>query len=324
MSKPIRVLIADDVTEMRESIKRILMFDRDIEVVGEASNGEECVRKAKELEPDIILMDINMPVMDGIKATEIVTIEVPQASIIMLSVQGEQEYLRKAMSAGAREYMTKPPSMDELISTIKRVNETELKRKRQLQRLPQEEKVEKQEGKLITFFSTKGGVGKSVLTGNLAVALAKETGQKVAVVDFDLQFGDLAIILNVEARRTIFDLVQENKQFTQDALDTYLVQSPAAYVSVLPAPPIPQDGEKALARIKIPQIKEIFDTLKQVYDYIVIDTPASFHPVVAVTLDLSDIILLTATLDIPTIHNTELTLERLIKAKYPKEKLRLL
>jgi pilus assembly protein CpaE len=119
----IRVLITDDIAETRENLRKLLSFDPDIEVVGAASSGQEGIALAKEFRPDVILMDINMPGMDGIAATEAILKEVPTAQVVMLSVQGETDYLRSAMLAGARDFLTKPPSGDELMSTIRRVYE---------------------------------------------------------------------------------------------------------------------------------------------------------------------------------------------------------
>ena len=117
----IRVLIVDDIPETRENLKKLLFFETDIEVVDTATSGEEAVECARELRPDIILMDINMPGLDGISAGEMITKDVPQAQIIMMSVQGEADYLRRSMLAGAREFLIKPFSSEELVSTIRRV-----------------------------------------------------------------------------------------------------------------------------------------------------------------------------------------------------------
>jgi pilus assembly protein CpaE len=117
----IRLLIVDDIAETRANLRNLLMFDESVVVVGEAGNGEEAVAKALALSPDIVLMDINMPVLDGIQATERIAAEQPRIGIIILSVQGEQEYLRKAQTAGARDYLVKPPSGDELVNTIQQV-----------------------------------------------------------------------------------------------------------------------------------------------------------------------------------------------------------
>ena len=117
----IRVLIVDDIPETRENVKKLLYFEQDVEIVGMGSNGREGVELAVKLQPDIVLMDINMPEMDGIAASESISRQVPVAQVVMMSVQGESDYLRRSMLAGAREFLIKPFSGDELINSIHRV-----------------------------------------------------------------------------------------------------------------------------------------------------------------------------------------------------------
>lgn len=116
----IRVVIVDDIADTRVNLRRLLQLSTEFEVVGEAENGREALECARRLLPDIVLMDINMPVMDGIQATERLTSEVPDSAVIMLSVQGESEYIRKAVTAGAYGYLFKPPSSEELTAAIYR------------------------------------------------------------------------------------------------------------------------------------------------------------------------------------------------------------
>src|SRR5947209_19700689 len=119
----IKVLIVDDIPETRENLKKLLAFEADIEVVGTASTGREGLEMAQELLPEIILMDINMPDMDGIAATEAISKAVPSTSVVMMSVQSEADYLRRAMLAGARDFLTKPISGEELYATVRSVYE---------------------------------------------------------------------------------------------------------------------------------------------------------------------------------------------------------
>src|SRR5690554_6583344 len=123
MAEKIRVLIVDDFADTRESLSRLLRFEDDIEVVGTAPDGPKTIEIARQIQPDIVLMDINMPGMDGIQATEILGREVPASQVIMISVQGEADYLRRAMLAGARDFLTKPFTSEELTGTIRRVHE---------------------------------------------------------------------------------------------------------------------------------------------------------------------------------------------------------
>src|SRR5258708_12072358 len=130
----IRVLIVDDFAETRENIRKLLQFEGDIEVVGMARNGREGIQLAKETKPNVVLMDINMPDMDDIQATEIISKEVPIAQIVIVSVQSDTDYLRRAMLAGARDFLSKPPPADELINTIRRLGN--MSRHREMQNPP--------------------------------------------------------------------------------------------------------------------------------------------------------------------------------------------
>jgi pilus assembly protein CpaE len=121
LTAKIRIMVVDDTWETCNNLQRLLELEEDIQVVGTASNGEEALQFAKVLLPDIVLMDINMPVMNGIQTTEQMTIELPQTAIIMLSVQAEQEYIRQAKAAGASEYLIKPPSIEALTQAVRRV-----------------------------------------------------------------------------------------------------------------------------------------------------------------------------------------------------------
>src|SRR4051812_29705659 len=121
MADQIRVLIVDDIPETRDHLTKLLGFESDIAVVGSAASGSEAISLASSMLPDVVLMDINMPDMDGIAATENLSAQVPTASVVMMSVQGEADYLRRSMLAGAREFLVKPFSSDELTASIRQV-----------------------------------------------------------------------------------------------------------------------------------------------------------------------------------------------------------
>jgi len=312
----ITVLIADDMEETRNNIKVMLGFDERIEVVGEAENGEEAVKAAKNLQPHIVLMDIQMPVLDGLKATEEICLSNPNTAVIIMSVQGEQEYLKRAMGAGAREYVIKPFTSEELIDTIIKVFEMEEKRKiyKQSQEIGMEED---DQGRILTIFSTKGGVGKSTLAVNLAISIAKISKKKVALLDFDLQFGDVALMLNIQPKKTIYNLVEDINTINEELIEDYLITHFSG-IRVLCAPTKPEYAEYITPGI----IEKVLKLLRKNYSFVVIDTTQSFSDVILTTLDASDNILFLSTADLPTIKNVKLGLDVLETLNYPKENIK--
>ncbi len=118
----IRTLVVDDHTVVRQGISTLLSLYSDIEMVGEAGDGQEAVEKARQLHPDVILMDISMPRMDGIQATRIIRSELPYVRIIGLSMHDKQDQADQMIQAGASAYCTKDGSTDELLSAIRRLD----------------------------------------------------------------------------------------------------------------------------------------------------------------------------------------------------------
>ncbi len=326
-AESIRILLADDKIELRQNIKRLLSFEESIEVVGEASNGQEAIDVAKICRPDLLIMDINMPVIDGITATEIITSELPSVSVILTSVQGDQEFIRKAMKAGARDFLIKPFSNDELIDTIKSVFKSD-QRKRQLYTAPTAGAAEgtgtarakgKKEGEVVTLFATKGGVGKTTVLLNLAVTLSKYGGYKVAVVDFDLQFGDVAIMLNLIPSRNVISLLEEPPPWTSNVVLDYMIPHEQSGIEVLLAPSRPEYAEI----VQVEHIEQTLMLLREQYDYILVDTSSMFRNIELSVLDASQQILVVTTLELSAIKDMKLCLDLLANLNYNPDKIRL-
>jgi len=328
MAEPIRILVVDDIAETRENLAKLIGFEPDMTIVASAEGGQQAVEFAKRERPDVILMDINMPDMDGITATEIIANTVPESPIIMMSVQGEQDYLRRSMLAGAREFLVKPFSADELVNAIRHVHEIEkVKRARYAQAAPAASAqtpslsaaLQTQRGKIITFFSPKGGVGRTTIATNLAVALHQSTGQPVVLVDGSLPFGDIAVILNMNPKaKTIADLVGSFDQVDAEILESVLVPHSTG-IKVLLAPPTPEASEL----ITGPNIKRILETLRGSYAYVVVDTWPSFQEQVLTMLDVADVILTLMTLEITSLKNVRVFMEIAEKLGYDEHKVQL-
>lgn len=299
----IQILIVNDSEEERNNLWHLLEQEQEFQVVGEAANGEEAQTKAKRLQPDIILMDDALPGMDGLTATENITLSNPHISVIITSVQSSPESLRKAMIAGAREYLVEPVNGEELVETIKRVNYTENMRRHNSNG---HKKSVTKDPQIITVFGSKGGVGKTTISVNLAAHLASKAKCKVALVDLDLQFGDVPVFLNVVPRKSIAELVQEKGKLNIQLVDNYLITH-LSKVKILPAPTKPEYAEL----VDSENIIKILTVLKENFDYVIIDTPPYFQDTTISALEMSQQILLVMTLDLPAIKNMKLNLDLL-------------
>jgi pilus assembly protein CpaE len=299
----IRVLIVDDIAETRENIRRLLQFERDMEVVGGAKTGKEAVTMAKDLRPHVILMDINMPDMDGIAATEAVLKEVPAAQIIILSVQNEPDYMRRAMLAGARDFLTKPPSADELVSTIRKVGQRALTQAMAMPVMPVQgapiasSPMHAAHGKIIVVYGPRGGVGRTMVATNLAMALQTEDTPTI-IVDVALQFGDVAACLNLQTRNSILDLVEQVNELDPELIDRIAVHHTSG-LKVVAAPARPEQAES----VQGASISKVLKFLTSIFQYVVVDTSSGLTEATIGAIDCGDLIILIGAPDLPTIKN---------------------
>jgi pilus assembly protein CpaE len=307
MADRIQVLIVDDISETRDHLAKLLGFEPDVVVVGTAASGAEAIEKAGKLLPDVILMDINMPDMDGIAATERLSSQVPTAAVVMMSVQGEADYLRRSMLAGAREFLVKPFSSDELTASIRQVYAREKEKAGRVVLAPAARPADAPEpGQVVAVFSPKGGVGRTTIAVNLAVAAAAELGKQVTLVDGSFQFGDVAVLLNLNPKdKSMAELVPElDAGSDPDSVETFTL-SHSSGIRVLLAPPSPEMAEL----ITPAGVKHVIEILRQRSEVVVVDCAAWFNDTMLGILDLADVVLTVLTLEITSIKNIRLFLE---------------
>jgi len=290
----------------------MLSNQENIQVIGEAGDGEETLKLAKELSPHIVLMDINMPKIDGLKATEALGKERPEIQVVMMSVQSEQEYFRRAMKAGAKDFLTKPFSGSDLIDTIQNVFTKWVKDRPEFQKAQEKAQV-------LTFFSTKGGVGKTALATNLALSLASK-GKKTLLFDCSLQFGDVAITLNAKSGKNVYNIVEKEDLSISNIERNLTLHQGVADLKLLLAPIEPAYAEA----VKPQHVKTILDNLSSSFNFIVIDTAAHISELELAIFDRTDMLFLVATLEISSLKNTKICLKTLGDIKFDTEKIKLI
>ena len=314
MPEKTRVLVVDDVAETRENIRKLLQFEADIEVVGAARTGKEAVQLSDELKPDVILMDINMPDMDGITATEMIRQRNPISQIVILSVQGDPNYMRRAMLAGARDFLTKPPMADELISAVRRAGEmARVERSKSVQSAPTSSaavqntfRASVADGKVIMVYSPKGGTGVTTLAVNLAITLNNDETH-VVLVDGNLMFGDVAVFLNEQGKNTILDLAPRADELEPEIVESVLIKHATSGLRILAAPSRPEQSD----HVNSDQFGKLLKHLRQTYAYVVVDASHVLNDITLAALDVSDLVVLLVTQDIPAIKNARLFLDLL-------------
>jgi two-component system response regulator NreC len=121
--KKVRILLADDHTVMRAGLRALLERQPNLEVVGEGDNGRETVELAASLGPDVVVMDVAMPVLNGIEATKTIVTQRPATAVVVLSMHADESYVMRALKAGARGYLLKDSPAADLISAIQAVSQ---------------------------------------------------------------------------------------------------------------------------------------------------------------------------------------------------------
>lgn len=307
----IRVLIVDDVAETRENIRKLLQFESDLEVVGAANSGRSGIEAAKELRPDVILMDINMPDMDGITATELIRQQNPASQVVILSVQGDPNYMRRAMLAGARDFLTKPPALDELTAAMRRAGKMAHQERAKNAVMPGMagsgialQAASGIFGKVIVVYGPKGGTGTTTIAVNLAITLQSEE-TRVALVDGNLQFGDVAVFMNEQVRNSILDLAPRAEELDPEVVNNVMLTHSASGVRLLAAPNRPEYAENVSGE----QYGKVVKFLRTMFSYIIIDASSALTDIVLAAMDACDLVILITTQEIPAIKNARLFLD---------------
>ena len=298
----IRVLLADESARIIENLRKRLGQEEDLTVCAVAGDGDTALQEALRTQPNVAVVDAGLPGMDGIQTTEMLVQYLPNTGVILLSMEAENEAFRRAMLAGAREFLQKPFSGDELVSAIRRVHAYGQRKGTPAASAAADagaDAVPSRGGKLFTVVGAKGGVGKSAIAANLAVSLSRTC--RVALLDCSLQFGDIGILLNITAERTIADLAANNAVADHDVVEEVMVDGPGG-VRVLAAPVRPELADYVTTQ----HLRALMEQLRRTYDCIVVDTATHLSEISLDLVEMADKILVITDLSATGVKNARL------------------
>ncbi len=239
---------------------------------------------------------------------------------VMVTDELSTDLLQRALRAGVKDVLQSPVEALDLQAAVERVART-IAPVSAPTTPTSDLSIEPGElGRVVMVFSTKGGSGKSVIASNLAVLLAQRSEKPVVLVDADLQFGDVAVMLKLSPQHTIVDAVGSLDRLDATLLRELLIEHSPEGLLVLPAPLEPAFADQ----IGAAEMVRIVETLRTFAGFVVIDTPAYFNDVVLGLIEISDDVLLVAGMDIPNIKNVKIGLQTLRLLNTPMEKLRLI
>ena len=243
-----------------------------------------------------------------------------EVGAILLTDELSTNLLQQSLRSGVKDVLALPVDSDQVIEAVERVAVgLQAASPGSMGSVPMVEEHDGEAGQVITVFSTKGGAGKSVIATNLAVLLAQRSEKPVCLVDADLQFGDIAVMLKLAPQHTIVDAVASLDRLDAGMLQNLLATHTSSGLLILPAPLEPAFADQ----IGATEMVQIVEVLRRFCSHVVIDTPAYFNDVVLGLIEISDDVLLVAGMDIPNIKNVKIGRQTLRLLNTPMEKLRL-
>ena len=272
----------------------------------------------KSGEVSVVILGPNLGMEEAFEVSRRIQTSMSDVSVILVANALTPDILQQAIRAGVRDVLPAAFTGAQLLDSLSRAESLALQLRGRVGVSVPDKAGDATDHKVITVFSSKGGCGKSFVSSNLAVALSQKTGESVAMVDLDLQFGDLAIMLQLFPARTIYDAAQNLDRLDADALKGYLTPH-RGQVFLLAAPLEPGLSETISAE----SVAKIIRLMKTLYKYVIIDTPPSFTDHVLAALDESDESVLITSMDVPSIKNLKLSLQTLELLGFGRDRIRL-
>ena len=313
MPEILKVLVVDQHPDAVSALRRSLNAFSDLEVVGDAGFGPVAPTWAYTLEPALIVVSVDEPLSRSLTTIQALTRGNPPWTVVGLVNQFDREVFRRAVLAGARDVLIRNASASDLHDSLVQAHNADVIRIASTGHDPTAPT-----GSIITLFGVKGGVGKTTLSTNLAVALAQETSASVALVDLDVPFGDVAMMLDIQPQQDILDALDDGVLDDMERLQKLLVHTDQG-VHVLAAPLAPDDA----SRIDSQKVGRLLSRLAALHQFVLVDTPVGITELTAAALDAAEIAMLVTTPEIASLRRTHACLSLLQGLDFPTTKLQL-
>lgn len=311
------VLILSQSGEGRTRLRRALSLSNDLEVADVGELGPQGVASASRLLPDVIIVDSGWGERADLDFIRSLASAVPTSMIMLVAPDEDMEYVQDALLGGARGFVTRSSAESQLVEAVDRVLQLETtKRLQQAKAGKREVTPDGKEGKVISVFSAKGGVGCTVIAVNLAVALRRQTGQPVSLFDANLRFGNAAVLLNLWPRATLGDLARYEDDLSRQLVEEVMLTHSSDLRVLLP-PHTLETAEEITPHL----VTRILEILKDGYEFIVVDTGAYLDSIALAILNSSFRIVLVTTPEVPALHNLRRMLQLTDDLGYPRDKL---
>jgi pilus assembly protein CpaE len=313
VAQGLAVLIVDEDPDGRVAARKAVQRAQ-FNVAGETGFGIQAISLALQMRPDAVLISVEEPVGRALETAEGIASSLPDTPIVIYSSIDDAASMRRAMLFGARDYLAKPLQSAQLRAAVLRALERE--ERRQMRRAGQVSY--RGRGTVISVTGAKGGVGKTVVAVNLALALRLQTGKSIAILDADTQFGDVATMLDLSPAKTSGDMLQALERVDRETFREYMTTDTTG-LDVLAAH---TDGD-AWGSATREQLSKVVELLASVYEFVVIDTAGSFDAFVRACVEASTLTLVVTSGEVSSVRDTAAAMRRLDSWGLDRDRIRL-
>lgn len=314
MAESIRILLADEDPDSRVAARKAIIR-AGLVVSGEAGFGTDAVATALKAPPDAVLVAVEEPAARPLDTAAALADALPGTPIIVYSSANDAAAVRRSMLAGARNHIPRPLQAAEIRDAVFHALEQE--ERRQLRQSGQLQATQGR-GTVITVAGAKGGIGKTVVAVNLALALREQTGKRVAIVDADTQFGDVATMLDLPVNRPLDEIVAGSGPLGRDYVAEWVTPDPIGGLDIIGAANAEDWEGPAIARWA-----EFMDAVASFYEFVVVDTSGSFDRFTRAAVESSTMTLVVTSGEVSSIRDTAAALKRLARWEVPADRVAL-